>query len=717
MNDHEKPGGTMTLGALSTPECACRGKENEDVFLGTCLAVGFAAAMWLVHIELVKGVRSSFWLPLTGAQWGAVAGTLGFYTILAFLIVLAGRTASRLTNAPNHRVFLAGAIVAPALIWAGLSIFRTDLGTMADVLMAGAFVVWAAMLACAGQLSYRNLGQACFVWSLSFLAGDVALVRAGHALFLIDQDVRDALVPAIGLGWTLFSGSMLGLLWYLSQYAINRRAFRVQVCAFFLGVPLVVPSMLAWALTPSSVPGGPNVLIITSDALRAETCSTYGGPAPTPTLDALAKDGALVQRSYSLAPWTVPSMFGLFASNYPPSLTPGASRDEWRAEVGSYVFDPEAPTLAESFVDFGGSTAAFLGNPLLTDRDGILRGIQCTVAFDPHIPVRPSVFDGVPFLKQVVIAVCPSLLPMRPVDSSKLLTYYSIRFLRAHSNGRFFLWLHYMDPHEPYDPPETYRSMEGPWPLFCPAAPYWDTPQQTDEGDIDLADEWKPYVRSLYEGEVTYMDDCMGRVLDELETLGLDDSTYVCFTSDHGEEFWEHGRFGHGQSLYDELVLVPLVFRGPDIRPRTIEGPVSAIDIVPTLADLAGLEQAPDWRGVSLADALRSESEQAPLRPCFAQATNRYAWPDPLQMIVYGDLKLIRGLETDMVEVFDLSTDASEMNDVTLDKAEATKEALKLLNEWTASFPAFLSDYTPDPKRQQELLENLRDIGYVREPE
>jgi arylsulfatase A-like enzyme len=322
-------------------------------------------------------------------------------------------------------------------------------------------------------------------------------------------------------------------------------------------------------------------------------------------------------------------------------------------------------------------------------------------------------FPRHPTLYPIVRAYRPEWIGRRPFDNTRGLTKRAREALRQIRNEPFFMWVHLMDPHAPYDPPAAYRNGRTEWPYFPPLesgdgeafANTLDQPQQAD-------------VRGLYEGEIRYVDEAIGTLLKTLETLGLADSTFVCFTSDHGEELFDHENWGHGHTLYEEQIRVPLVFAGPGVQRQTIDTPVSAIDLLPTLAGLIGLGASPEWQGTNLAPALRGRATVAP-RPVFAQATDLTRQKDPLQAVVVGDLKLIRNLVTGERLLFDLEADPGERTNVAAMRADDADALSAQLDAWQTTFPSTF-DAVPvfmETARNHPLTaenrEILRGLGYV----
>ncbi len=222
----------------------------------------------------------------------------------------------------------------------------------------------------------------------------------------------------------------------------------------------------------------------------------------------------------------------------------------------------------------------------------------------------------------------------------------AITWIQQHMHDRWFLWAHYLDPHGYYMPHDM----------------------------IDFGDEEK----DRYDGEIYYTDHHVGRLLDELERMPGGDRTVVIITSDHGEGFGEHGFINHGMALYRELIHVPLIVHVPGLPPRRVQGPVSVIDILPTMADVAQIDISDlALEGESLVPQL-FYGEDALDRVVFAE-TN---WPEPLRAIVSANHKLIYNLQNDFYELYNLEEDPWEQRNVVDHEPEAFAELRDELDAW-----------------------------------
>jgi arylsulfatase A-like enzyme len=302
-----------------------------------------------------------------------------------------------------------------------------------------------------------------------------------------------------------------------------------------------------FAAVPDAVPRDLNLLLVTIDTVRADHLGCYGYSRPTsPNVDALAADGALFVNGWAHAPSTRYSMPAIATGRWPSAIT-------WDESIWWPRIAPAVPTVAEALKGQGYFTAAFYSYEYFSvgDHRGFERGV------DLYRADRAA-------LHQAVNG------PMESHgSSSREMADDAIAFLESHRQQKFFLWLHFYDPHLSYEPhPEV--------PRFGGAR-------------VDL-----------YDGEIRFTDLHLGRVLEQLRALGLWNRTAVFVTGDHGEGFGEHGVTEHGFDLYAAQTKVPFVARVPGLAPRRITSPAGHADIAPTLLNLARAPQPPTFLGRSL---------------------------------------------------------------------------------------------------------------------
>lgn len=352
----------------------------------------------------------------------------------------------------------------------------------------------------------------------------------------------------------------------------------------------------------------PNLLLITIDALRADHLGSYGYARPTtPRLDALARDGVRYARAYTNAPMTVPSLPQMLASRYFP--------------------DRGQPTLA---------TQLFAGGVPVT------KAIVNNIFLNLWLTFRSrETFD-------VVTAA--------PLQAEQI-TRAAIRWLDARGGDRFALYLHYLDTHTPYHVPAPWAGRFVDPAYRGPIDVVFRDADSARAARFDAADRQR--IVDLYDGTIAYVDAAIGALIDALETRGLLANTLVVITADHGEELWDHGAFFHGQSLYDELLHVPLIVRLPGAAAAgtVVDATVRAVDIVPTIVDGLGLPSLLESAGKSLL-AARGRPATGPDREVFARAANP-VFPHRFALR-RGIHKYIVTVETGAEELYDLDADPGE---------------------------------------------------------
>src|SRR6202166_1593884 len=326
------------------------------------------------------------------------------------------------------------------------------------------------------------------------------------------------------------------------------------------GCPETGGAPAAAAARPAAAAAGPNVVVYMIDTLRADHLGVYGYRRPgPPEIDAFAAQGPLFTRTYSQSGWTKSSVASMLTGLHP--LTHGV--------VERMDALPDAlPTLPELLLDAGYQTLGVSTTPAISAAAGFARGFDRFVElFEP---------DAAPFVAQHAEKVNQELF----------------RWLGARDPKRpFFAFLHVMDVHAPYQPPQAYRrrfaaqadaAMCRPGPQDVAAA-LAARPGLTRSG---LKDNFA----ALYDAQIAHADSQFGLLLQRLRDLGLYDRTVVVLVSDHGEEFLDHGLFAHGHSLYQEILHVPLVIRWPDGRyaGRRVDSLAQHVDLLPTILAAAG---------------------------------------------------------------------------------------------------------------------------------
>ncbi len=464
-----------------------------------------------------------------------------------------------------------------------------------------------------------------------------------------------------------------------------KEAMRRNILPLGFGLVIVVLAATGLYLTACDSSGGTpaaNVLLIVVDTLRADRLGCMGNTlGMTPNMDAVAAEGVLFENAFSHAPWTLPSIASLFTSTYPAQHGAGGRIPRQLSRLRE-----EARTVGQCFQNSGARTVCVANVDFLTETYGMTKG-----------------FDSIDFVKST-----GNRLTRRAEET----TDAALKWLKDLKSGPFFLMVHYFDPHLAYEPPAEFRrafaleqdreSEKVPFSNVLEIVAY-------RQGKFELSDERINRLEALYNGEVAYTDQEIGRLLAGLEQEGLSRSTVVVVTSDHGEEFNDHGSFEHGHTHYDELLHVPLIIRKPGLLPAGKEvGPVVRhIDLAPTLCRLANIEPGDWFEGRDLSPFWNSGAKAEDL-PVFCQG---HFWGPPRYSRRANGYKIIVHEQDKSLEVYDLTSDPAEKNDLALRKPDLANrlksDLLLILKGMLAEAGAVeMVDLSP------EDVNRLRALGY-----
>ena len=682
-------------------------------------ALLFAAAWWFAStytlLEVLRSSGSPYLIGGDADDWRQLGVGLLAYTGLFLALGLPAWWLLRaVLNRPWVRTH--GAVMVVFLAsWGGMKLLHA-LSTRATfvegIVSVGAFsVVCLGLAACVWRRVSPTL--LCSVGAVGSLAAIAALYQASR-LFMFEPN-RVELAGVLAISW----GTLVALVGMLGVVAARRFGPRSGVQLFLVALlAATLPVTLALVRASKGRTGRPataQLVLVTCDALRADCASFHGGPVPTPHLDTLAAEGFAFEKSYPLGPWTVPSMCGLFSGKYPLAPVPGSDKEAWARLMGphedmmTYWLDEDGQSVIERIRLRNFETAALVANPCLGAEWWLMRGFEDWLLIDHMTPEVRGYLWRFPALQAAVARFFPALQRKRPVDTTRVLRQYAVEFLHQNAGRDYFLWVHLMDPHCPYDPPERFRRLARPEEIVTLPSKDYGTIIVHDVRDGKYGEETLRKVRSMYEGEVRYADEAIGAIHRELEKHASE-ATYLCVTADHGEETWDHGGWGHGHSLYEEVMHVPLVFWGQRVETGETSIPVSSIDLLPTLAQLMNESPRADWRGMSLLPYLRGSSAPTDDRPVFFQGHA------DLQGVVSGQWKLIRNLHTGAVELYDLEADPLEEQNVADQHPQEVARLSDLLTEWSASYPVVvtnLGDDATDGGVSEESLERLKAMGYL----
>jgi arylsulfatase A-like enzyme/cytochrome c-type biogenesis protein CcmH/NrfG len=413
-----------------------------------------------------------------------------------------------------------------------------------------------------------------------------------------------------------------------------------------VGLILLCGQIAFCASTASKKSALPDVFLITIDTLRADHVHCYGYERiATPALDGLANDGIRFSHTFTASPITNTSHASILTGLLPSSH---GVTDFGVPLSSDYV------TIAELLKEKGYHTAAFIGAVIL-DSKTLAPGFDRGFDFYDNFPEHPTTKSKWGHLER------------RGMDVAR----HAESWLREHPAGPHFLWLHFYDPHDPYEPPEPYSQT---------------------------------YKDRLYDGEIAYADSALENFLIYLKQTGRYQDSIIVVVADHGEGLGEHQENTHGIFLYDSTTHVPLIIKLPrELRAGMIvDVQISTVDILPTITDLAGLSAPEHKDGGSLRPYLDGVTEVD--RPAFGQTDYplRFGWA-PLRSVRSDGFKYI---EAPRPELYDLHTDAGELENRFEPSNEHVQKAKKLLNQFASN--ASTSDPPlPDPKdkiEEQNLL-------------
>ncbi len=526
------------------------------------------------------------------------------------------------------------------------------------------------------------------------------------------------------LAWpSLVPGALVGILVYQQlQRAGSRTATANRIGAAlaarsagwkkpalvsFLGLALA--SFLSAVLAPPATSnatrairadhGVPRVLLIVVDTLRGDalSCAAPSAP-PTPNIDRLAEQSFRFTRARSPAPWTLPSVC---------SLLTGLSPLVHRAVRRDSILPRSIPTLAERLAAEGYRTAAIGHNHVLS------RARQLDRGFDEYLFAER---DALP-LRSAGFLVWRGLRSQgnQADPDARALSERAWEWIEEHADEDFFLWLHYYDPHLEYVPPAAFLPDAMP-----PAGMGWrldfEAVGRIRGGTFAPEPDARRWIRALYDGEVSYLDQELGTLLERLKKKGLYEDTLLVLTSDHGEEFWEHDGFEHGHTVYEELLRVPLILKQPrQTQGMLVDRPVTLESIVPSVLALCGIETDPaEFSSPALFQRDRRLAPFAAEPALFATGTLYYQ--DRLSLLL-GGWKYVRFLSTGREELFDLQTDPSEHVPRSFFEPEKLAEARARCDELLKAAEGLRRRYRMTDGEPTSLppgeLDELRRIGYA----
>jgi len=399
---------------------------------------------------------------------------------------------------------------------------------------------------------------------------------------------------------------------------------------------------------PAASTQAPNVLLIVLDTVRAQSLSAYGYEEPTtPWLERFAKNAVLFEHALSTSPWTLPAHGTLFTGRMPRELS-----TDWESALdGAY------PTLAELFAARGYVTGGFVANyDYASTRTGLDRGF---LRYDDHTGLK-GVFGHTydsrtrtsSSFGRIGTARMRRILDAWSRKDAPYLNREFLNWLAHHDERPAFAFLNYYDAHSPYSYPDSYDAKFR--------------SKRTGARGEDRLD--------AYEASIAFLDDQLRDLFQQLDRPDALRNTVVIITSDHGEQFGEHGVARHGNSLYRQVLEVPLLVAFPGVVPagERVGEAVSLRDVAATVLDLAGIDSAEKMPGQSLRRywADRAVERREPLEPIFSEVSAAIRQPQwlnsngPMVSVVENGLHYIKNFGRNKEEMYDFLNDPAETRNV-----------------------------------------------------
>jgi arylsulfatase A-like enzyme len=444
----------------------------------------------------------------------------------------------------------------------------------------------------------------------------------------------------------------------------------------------------------------PNVLVISIDMLRPDHVSCYGYGRPTsPRLDAFAAQGALFENAISSTSWTLPAHAALFTGL--ADSVHGCTDTDKR-------LDPSRHTLAERLRAAGYATAGFFSGPYLHPVFGLGQG------FDSYVDCTSYARRSLKIVAERGTTEGRDLMLASHGDITNPTVYRNVNdWLVANDKRPFFLFIHMWDVHFDFIPPPPYDTMFDPdYDGVVDGRNFFFS----DRINPDMAQRDLDHVLALYDGEIAWTDMHVGKILDDLEALGLADSTLVIILSDHGTEFFEHHNKGHRQTLYDEVIRIPMMIRFPGrIEPgQRFAEQVRIIDVLPTVLDFAGAPAPDDVMGQSLVPLLTGGT----LARDNLAVSELYSVGVKLRSFRRNGRKLLENELNDKVYLFDLADDPGEQRPLTdidapVQWVRDMLDDARLGRQWLTEFRNSMPEATATSDIPDDLRRQLESLGYL----
>jgi arylsulfatase A-like enzyme len=397
-----------------------------------------------------------------------------------------------------------------------------------------------------------------------------------------------------------------------------------------------------------------NVILISMDTTRWDVLSCYGAPeVQTPNIGRFAQENIVFENCFAPVAITLPSHATMLTGIIPPQL--GV------LDNNHYVLTSNHVTLAKILKENGFQTGAFVGSFILDSMFGLDQGFD---VYDDDVTGEIGI-------------------PERRGDET---TARAIEWLEHHRDDRNFVFIHYFDPHAPYDAPEPFAARFK-----------------------ELYRDYPEFVQD-YVGEIAFTDHCIGQLLARLKELGLYDKSLICITADHGESHEEHGEFSHGFFIYNSTIKVPLIFKVPGFGGHLrVTDTVGLVDVTPTICGALGIERTGISSGRNLTDNFFGREKLYPDRTIFSYSIEAKKYGgNSLLSVIFGEYKYIH---TTRPELYNISNDQYER----LNLIDVEPNRVPLLREKLQNIVDHFATNAPNGRAEfdAETIRKLERLGYV----
>lgn len=641
-------------------------------------------------------------LAFAWAWSGQIAGPFGFFTNQTwdFLVKareFAGPLLSWTPSPPDH---FSGTSVSSHLAFVITSAPATLCMAVLMGLLGGTL---ASLIASKRELTLRSW---LLLWTILAVAVHVAASIAPLNLGQMSRwgqlgyRLRSLVIDGTAIAGLVTLASF-GLSWFLApstnskggRLALGIGALGLAVGGATLSPPANDNAVAAFTPAAAAAQAKTNVLLISLDSLRADHVHAYGYERETsPTIDRLANEGIRFANAISTSSWTLPTHLTMFTSRYQTSHG---------VTVDTLTLNPAIPTLGEIMKSAGYATAGFISGPYVAGHYGYGRGMDTYVDLSQGYDHRAEA---------------------RATIASPVINEQALEWLDEHKEQPFFLFLHYFDIHYDFIPPAPYDTMFDP--------DYTGTMDGTrfiERKDVNARMDPRDleHIKALYDGEIRFTDEHVGKILERLEALDLLENTIVMLVSDHGDEFFEHGNKGHHRTVYDEVLRVPFVVRlpGKTHAGTVIEEQASLVDVMPTLLAQTQIPGPVDMEGENLLNLLEGQplerdaiyAEFYDKRGFNVQVAQRTAKTKVIQ-----HFNRITHPSSKPVELYDVAKDPEEQNDLAGTEAARETDALERLSDWLnlrwstwRGFQSLGGSDTEGVEIDDEMAKRLMQLGYI----